>query len=91
MQGISDYTVPDWQLAPASDDQPDLLIDTEDKRSDVAIGGRGWGEGLACRTPGCWPTNRWCNVGRTTPEAVQALAKLDPRGVFSKAHEIRYS
>jgi len=33
----SDYTVPDWQLSPTPDDQPDLPSDIEDGRSGVDI------------------------------------------------------
>ncbi|KAF8419188.1 hypothetical protein EV426DRAFT_645002 [Tirmania nivea] len=37
IEGISNYTVPDWQLPPESEDQPDLPTDTEDDNSDVEI------------------------------------------------------
>ncbi|KAF8426747.1 hypothetical protein EV426DRAFT_641129 [Tirmania nivea] len=37
IEGISNYTVPDWQLPPESEDQPDLLTDTEDESSDLEI------------------------------------------------------
>ncbi|KAF8419196.1 hypothetical protein EV426DRAFT_645006 [Tirmania nivea] len=37
IEGNSNYTFPDWQLPPESEDQPDLLTDTEDESSDVEI------------------------------------------------------
>ncbi|KAF8419166.1 hypothetical protein EV426DRAFT_720126 [Tirmania nivea] len=37
IEGISNYTVPDWQLPPESEDQLDLPIDTEDESSDLEI------------------------------------------------------
>ncbi|KAF8418722.1 hypothetical protein EV426DRAFT_720438 [Tirmania nivea] len=37
IEGISNYTVPDWQLPPELEDQLDLPIDTEDESSDLEI------------------------------------------------------
>ncbi|KAF8417320.1 hypothetical protein EV426DRAFT_706664 [Tirmania nivea] len=37
IEGISNYTVPDWQLPPESEDHLDLPIDTEDESSDLEI------------------------------------------------------
>ncbi|KAF8426355.1 hypothetical protein EV426DRAFT_715707 [Tirmania nivea] len=33
----TNYTVPEWQLPPESQDQPDLPTDTEDESSDLEI------------------------------------------------------
>jgi len=41
----SDYAVPDWQLSPTSDDQPDLPSDTENGRPDVDIDEEGEADG----------------------------------------------
>ena len=43
VETIPDYTIPDWQVNPTSDNHPDLLSDTEDEGSDVYIDRRGRG------------------------------------------------